>query len=142
VRYSAIALERVRDREVQLGRLRGTRQQLPIDLDRMLLLTETDERHRLEHAVTALGRILGEQPIGLFLRLPVQVAVDQKLRIIEARRPIVGSKLEDGLEQQLRIIERLARDCDAREQAHRLDIMTMLEQERADDPLGGRQIAV
>src|SRR4029077_5218640 len=50
--------------------------------------------------------------------------------------------IEHRLEQQLRIVEYLALDADAREQTHGLDVVTVLEQEGADELLGLREFAV
>jgi len=39
------------------------------------------------------------------------------------------------------IVEYVARHADAGEQAHRLDMIAVAQQERADEPFGGRQLA-
>ena len=66
----------------------------------------------------------------------------QHLRVVEARRVIIRGQLEHPLEQQLRIIEHVALDADAREQPHRLDVVAVLEQERPHELLGRCQVTV
>ncbi len=127
---------------MQLRRLRGPGQQLPVELDGALVLPETDAGQRMERAVVAIGAIRGEQLLGLLLRLLVHVALDQDLRIVEARGVIVGRQVEHRLEQQLRIVEHFALHADAREQPHGLDVVAMLEQEGANELLGLGQLAV
>ena len=130
------------DREVQLSRLRGPGQELTIDLDGALVLPKAHAGGRIERAVSAILGLGGQQLCGLILGLAVQVALDQQLRVVEARGMVIGRALEHRLEQYLRIIEYLALDADARQQTHGLDVIAMLEQERADELLGCPRLAV
>ena len=68
--------------------------------------------------------------------------LQQHQGIVVAGGPIVGCELEDGLEQQLRIVEDIALEPDPREQAHGLDVVAMLEQVGTDDVLRRCQLTV
>ena len=65
----------------------------------------------------------------LFLCRRVHVSLHQNLGIVEARCVIVRGQIEHPLEQELRIIEHVALDADAREQPHCLDLVAVFDQE-------------
>ncbi len=67
---------------------------------------------------------------------------DEHLGVLEPCGAIVRCDLDDGGEQQLRIVEHLARHADAREQPHGFDLSGVLQQIRAHHGLGIIQIAI
>ena len=75
-------------------------------------------------------------------RLGIAVQLDERLGVLLARGAVVGRKLEHRCQQQLRIVEDPVRDADAREQPHGLDVVAVLQQERADHGLGRLEVAV
>ena len=64
------------------------------------------------------------------------MALDEDLGVVEAGRVVVRRQIEHRLEQQLRIVENVALDANAREQTHGLDVMAVLQQEGANEMLG------
>ena len=130
------------DRQVQVRGARRIHQELAVERDRLFVLAEADAGGRVERAVLAILRLELQQLLELRARLAVLVALDQHQRIVVARGAVVGRQREHGLEQQLRIVQHVARDADLRQQAHGLDVIAMLQQIGADDVLGGRQFAV
>jgi len=70
------------------------------------------------------------------------VQLDEHTDVILAREPIVGGLREHRGEQQLGVVVYLVSDADAREQAHRLDVIAVLQQVGADQRLGRLQITV
>ena len=56
------------------------------------------------------------------------VPLQQNLRVVIARRPIVRSLLEHTLEQQLRVIEHVELHADLGEEPHPFDMIAVLEQ--------------
>ena len=106
------------------------------------MLAQPHAGHGVEGAIVAVGRIGGEQPLGLLLRRLVQVALDEHLDVLEARGVVVRRKFEHAFQQQLRVIEDVTLDADARQQAHRLHVVAVLQQEGADQLLRGRELAV
>ncbi len=68
--------------------------------------------------------------------------LDEHLGVFLARDPIVGRELEDGRQQQFRIVEHLARNADAGEQPHGFDLIAVLQKIGTHHRLGRVQIAV
>ena len=69
----------------------------------------------MERAVVAIGTIHGKQLLGLLVRLWVHVALDEDLGIIKPSRVIIRRQIEHRLQQQLRIVEYVPPEADARE---------------------------
>lgn len=70
------------------------------------------------------------------------VTLDQALRIIAACGDVIGHEIEHAGEQQLGIVEHLARHRDLCQQAHRLDLVAMFDEIGADHLLGGFEFAI
>ena len=89
-----------------------------------------------------MAAIGSQQLLHLLLSLLVQVPLAEDLRIIESSRLIVRSQIQHSLQQKLRIVEDIPLDANARQEPHRFDVMSMLQQKGAGDLLGLRQFAV
>ncbi len=69
------------------------------------------------------------------------VTVQEDAGVVAPQFDVVGSHLERRRQQHLGIIEHFARDADAGEQPHRLDVIAMAQQKCADEFFGGRELA-
>ena len=127
---------------MQFRRLGRALEQLTVERQGLLVLPESHQRQRLKRPVVAVGGLEGEQPLDLSSRLEMQMAPGKNLRILETRQMVVRRQLEHPFQQQVRIVEHFALHADAREQAHRLDVITVPAQVSADELLGRRELAI
>ena len=67
---------------------------------------------------------------------------DERFGVLGARQAVVRGEFQHRGQQQLGIIEYLAGDADARQQAHRLDVVAVLQQECPDRRLRAIQVSV
>src|SRR5215472_13861394 len=136
------SLERVRDRQMQLRRLRGALEQAAVFADRTLVLAEPDGGECMDGAEVAIGGIGGEEPGGLLPGLFVEVALVEDPYVVGARGLIVRRQLEYSFEEQLRVIEHIALDTNARQEPHGLDVMAVPQEEGAYQLLGRSELPV
>ena len=118
------------------------RQEIAEKRDRALVIAEPDDRRRVQRAVVAVARFGREQALELFERLLVLVPPQQDRRVVVSGGQVVGFPLEHGFQQELGVVEDLERSADPCEQAHRLDVIAVLEQERPDEVFGGENVAI
>ena len=83
-----------------------------------------------------------EQLLELGHGLHVLVPLQERERVVVSHGLIIGRERERALEQQLRIVEDLELHADARQQAHPLHMITVLQEIAADDLLGRVHLAV
>ena len=88
----------MRNRQMQIGRLRGAGQELAVKLNGALVSAESHPGHRMERAVVAIVGVRGQKLRGLLLRPLVEVALDEDLRVVETGRVIVRRHIEHALQ--------------------------------------------
>ena len=132
----------MRDRQMQIRIRRAAAQQFLVESDGAIMFAKADGTRgiqRLQHPV--LG-VLAEELLELAARFAVLVFLDKHGGVFLAGNTVIGRQFEHGREQQFRIVEHLARDADAGEQAHGFDLIAMLQQIGAYQRLGCVQIAI
>ncbi len=135
-------LEGVRDRQVRLGILPVTAQQLAVERNRALMVAESHPRAREQHLQGSAARVVRHELLDLGECFLVAVQLGEDERVLVARRLVVGRALEHRGEQHLGIEVDLVRDADARQQPHRLDVIAVLEEVGPDQRLGRLEITV
>ena len=83
-----------------------------------------------------------EQLVELLERLRMLVPLQQRQRVVVARRMIVGREHQHAFEQQFRIVEHVELHADPGEQPHRFDMVAVLQQIVANQALGREHLAV
>ena len=142
---AAERLQRVGDRQMQVGRQRRfrvrVREHVGEAADAAFMIAEPDGRRGVQGAVVDVLRVEFQQPIELGDGLGVLVAVQQHAGVVAPQFDVVRGHLQGRGQQDLGIIEHLARDADAGQQPHRLDMIAVAQQERANELFGGREVA-
>ena len=90
------------------------------------MFAQADAGGRVERAILLILRLELQQLLDLLAGPQVFVPLDQHQGIVVAGGAIVRRQLEHRLEQQLRVVEHVARDADPGEQAHGLDVVAVL----------------
>ena len=142
LRRATQCLERVRDREAHFGVLRRAVEQPTVERKRLFMPAKTNQVRGREHAQLAAARIIFEQLRKLLLGVLILVKLDQDVGELQPRRTVAGRPLQDRLQQQLRVIEDLARDADAGQQPHCLHVIAVGDQPCAHQRLRDFQITV
>ena len=135
----------MRNRQVQVCRERGGRVRVAEHVgeaaDAAFMVAKTDGRRRMERAVVDVLRVEFQETVELGQGLCVLVAVEQHAGIVASQFDVVRGHLKRRGQQDLGVIEYLARDANAGQEAHRLDLVAMAQQERADQVFCRRQVA-
>ncbi len=113
-----------------------------IDGDRPFIVPQADGGRGRKRAIVGVLRVDGQQGVDLHRRPHVFLALDQRFGIVVARRPIAGFQHQDGFEQGFGVVEDVAGQADARQQAHGFRMVAVFQEKGADDVLGRLQIAV
>ncbi len=135
-------LQGVRHRQMKIRGRRSFFQYRAIELDRPLVLAESDARRRVADAVSAIGGIDLEQPVELFERPHVLVPPRQHHRVVVTRRMIIGRERENAFKQQFGIVKHVELHADLGEQPHRLDMVAVTSEILANQLFGRKDLAV
>ena len=107
------------------------------------MFAQSDARSRIQPLIVEpVLRILLEQLLEFAARLGIFVKLDEHLGIFLARCAIFGRQPEDRRQQDFRIVVHLSCDADAREQAHGLHLIAVLQKIGSHHRFGRVQIAV
>ena len=151
-RRRAIGLDRLRNLADGLQRMAGPQRHVPgagrvlaqsrIEGQRLVVLTQTHGAGGGQDPVVDIGRIDLQQPLDLLAGRLMLLPLDQRFGIVVARRPVIGLQGQDGLQEDVRVVQRIVRQGDARQQAHGFGMIALGEQEVPRDALGKAQVAV
>ena len=106
------------------------------------MVAEPYGRRRMQGPVIDVLRIELQQSLELLDRFGVLVAVEEHAGVVAAQFDVIRRHFERRRQQDLGVVEHLARDADAREQTHGLDVIAMAQQERANLLFRGAELAI
>ncbi len=135
-------LQPVADREVRLGVLLPPDEQIAIQGDGLLVLTDPHTGCGLQDLQRPAVGVIRQQFLHFARSFLVPVQLDQYEGIFLARHAIVGRTLHDCGEQYLCIKINLVCNPDPGQQPHGFDVVTVLEEVGADQRLGRLEIAI
>ena len=142
--FSGLAecLQRVADRQMQLGVIRRLDQDFTVERQRLAVVAEARADRRIGGPVDSVVRIGCEQFLHLLPRAHVLVALEQCHRVLVAGGMVIRRERHHVLEEELGIVGDVEFHADLREQPHALDVIAMGQQVLANDMLGGVDFAV
>ena len=130
---AAQGFQRVANREVQVRGVRCFGQQVLVDGDRLVVIGQREAGGGVDRAVVPVAGFGAQQDAGFFQRLCITVALQQHVHVFMARQVVAGREGKHAFQQELRVVEDLQLDADARQQAHRFHVRGVGFQEAAYD---------
>ena len=110
--------------------------------DTVLMVAEPYSRRRAQGPVIDVLRIELQQSVELLDGFGVLVAVEEHAGVVAAQFYVIRRHFERRRQQNLGVVEHFARDADAREQPHGLDVIAVAQQERANLLFRGGELAI
>ena len=141
----AESLERVCDRQMQitgLGRVRSAGDELLVEPQRLVVTAQADHGRCICRSVRAIVRLELQQLLEFGDAFDVLVTPQKRNRVVIAGGPVVRCQGEHRFQQHVRIVEHVVRQAYAREQPHRLHVISVLQEIRPHDAFGRHQVAI